>query len=297
MYNPEPTDLLVSVLCLYLTARLLVGRRYGRGAAFVLGLALGAGEMVRQFALWTLAVVVLAFVAAFIWRRSETAAACGHACARARRLRARRGAVVRVSRRHLRECDLRPSARRQAALRAAARAASTSTRPCPTLFTHPYRPHFVNLAVPQTYADMWGDWYGVFEWSYKDRAVPPPATRGWLSAQMIFGLVPTALAIIGWLVLLARSLIERRPERLVVALLPLAGIAGYLYFTVSYPTPDGDVLKPTYMLSTLGAWALGFGLLVDRLGARRPRLVAVTLAVTAVLLLPFVLYKGAAGWL
>ena len=85
-------------------------------------------------------------------------------------------------------------------------------------------------------------------------------------------------------------------SRLLVALLPLAGIAGYLYFTVSYPTRDGDVLKPTYMLSTLGAWALCFGLLADRLGARWPRLVAVALGVTAALVLPFVVYKGVVGW-
>ena len=52
---------------------------------------------------------------------------------------------------------------------------------------------------------------------------------------------------------------RRDPARLLVSLLPLAGLAGYLYFTVSYPTPDGDVLKPTYMLTTLGAWALCFG--------------------------------------
>src|SRR5439155_8427194 len=71
MYNPEPTDLFVSALCLFLAARVLVGRRYGRGAALGLGLALGAGEMVRQFALWTLAVVVLAFFSALWWRRGE----------------------------------------------------------------------------------------------------------------------------------------------------------------------------------------------------------------------------------
>ena len=101
---------------------------------------------------------------------------------------------------------------------------------------------------------------------------------------MVLGVVPTVLAVLGWLVLLARSLNGRRPERLGVALLPLAGIAGYLYFTVSYPTPDGDVLKPTYMLSTLGAWALCFGFLADRLGGRSRWL----LAATALLMLPFV---------
>jgi hypothetical protein len=45
--------------------------------------------------------------------------------------------------------------------------------------------------------------------------------------------------LFGWLLLLARSARRLRssPALLLVALLPLAGIAGMLYFTVSYPTP------------------------------------------------------------
>jgi hypothetical protein len=114
--------------------------------------------------------------------------------------------------------------------------------------------------------------------------------------QSVLGLVPTAIAIVGWLLLLGRSFRRRLEQHLLVALLPLAGIAGYLYFTVSYPTPDGDVLKPTYMLSTLGAWALCFGWLADRMGTRSPRLVAGGLGVLAALVLPFLVYKGAVGW-
>ena len=61
MFNPEPTDLFVSTLCLYLAARILVRRRFDVARRrSCLGLALGGGEMVRQFSLWTLAVVVLA---------------------------------------------------------------------------------------------------------------------------------------------------------------------------------------------------------------------------------------------
>ena len=45
-----------------------------------------------------------------------------------------------------------------------------------------------------------------------------------------------------------------------------------LYFTVSYPTPDGDVIKATYMLTTVPAWALCFGYGLDSVLERRPRL-------------------------
>jgi hypothetical protein len=154
----------------------------------------------------------------------------------------------------------------------------------------------VNLAGPETYADLWGDWYGVFQWSKAAEAKPSPVRNGWLILQNVLGIVPTLLALVGWLWLLARSLRRLDAARLLVALLPLAGIAGYLFFTVSYPTPDGDVLKPTYMLTTLGAWALCFAWLATKLGERRPRLVFGTLAVIALLDLPFVIYKGAMGF-
>ncbi|HEY8315521.1 MAG TPA: hypothetical protein VIG35_01555, partial [Gaiellaceae bacterium] len=269
MYNPETIDMFVSALCLYLTARLLVGRRYGRGAALGLGVALGAGEMVRQFSLWTLAVVVLAFLFA-LWVRHEE-----------------RLAVVRTLALVLVGCAV--IAGPWYGYRAANYGNAVFDRPhvhkplwerrparfyvdpgLPDVFSRPYRPYLANLAVPQTYSDIWGDWYGVFSWSHRTEAKPPPATNAWLTTQMVLGIVPTALAIVGWLALLGRSIWRRRPERLLVGLLPLAGIAGYLYFTVSYPTPDGDVLKPTYMLSTMGAWALSFGWLADRLAGRSP---------------------------
>jgi hypothetical protein len=74
------------------------------------------------------------------------------------------------------------------------------------------------------------------------------------------------------------------------ALLPLLGILGYLYFTASYPTRDGDVLKATYMLSTTTGWALGFGYALDRLRGRWFPIAVVVLAVSVAVELPFLLY-------
>jgi Dolichyl-phosphate-mannose-protein mannosyltransferase len=294
MFNPEPTDLLVSVLCLYLAARILAGRRFGTGAALGLGVALGAGQMVRQFALWTLATVVLAFVAAIWWRPAErratlrslglALAACALIAGPWYGYRAANYSNAIFDRPHV----AKPLWER--------RPASFYVDPgLPDVFSRPYRPHMANLAWPQTYTDMWGDWYGVFAWK-RAGGPPAPATDGWLVLQNIAGLVPTALAIVGWLWLLVRSLRRREPPRLLVGLLPLAGLAGYLYFTVSYPVPDGDVLKPTYMLSTLGAWAICFGWAVDRAAARAPKVVAAGLGVLALVDLPFVIYRGALGF-
>ena len=294
MFNPEPTDLFVSVLCLYLAARALVRRRYGRWSAIGLGVALGAGEMVRQFALWTLAVVVLAFAAA-LWRRPDerrrlartlalALATCAVVAGPWYGYRTANYANAVFDRPHIHKplWDRRP--------------ASFYVDPgVPAVFTRPYRPHLVNLAWPQTYSDMWGDWYGVFAWKHAVGENTPGRVTGWLTLQSALGLVPTSLAIAGWLVLLVAALRRLDGARLLVALLPLAGLAGYLFFTVSYPTRDGDVLKPTYMLSTLGAWALCFGWLVDRLRAYVPALVVV-LAVLALADLPFLVYRGALGF-
>ena len=294
MFNPEPTDLFVSTLCLFLAARILLRRGYGWRAAVSLGLALGCGEMVRQFSLWTLAVVVLAYVAALWWRGHER-----HALVSSLAVALAATAVVALPWYVYRAIHYanpifdRPQVAKPLWDRRPLRFYVDPG--LPDLFTKPYRPNMVNLAWPETYADMWGDWYGVFAWDYETHPRPSPLRNAWLIVQNGLGLVPTALAIGGWLLLLAGSLRRRDAPRLLVALLPLAGLVGYLYFTVSFPTKDGDVLKPTYMLSTLGAWALCFGWLATRLGERRPRLVAGTLIVLALLDLPFVIYKGAAG--
>jgi hypothetical protein len=295
MFNPEPTDLFVSTLCLYLAARILVRRSYRWRPALALGVALGCGQMVRQFSLWTLAVVVLAFLAA-LWARPVERPALTRSVVvaiAATAVIALPWYVYRATHYGNPVFD-RPHSSKPLWER---RPASFYVDPgLPDAFSRPYRPHLANLAWPETYSDIWGDWYGVFAWSRETHTRPSAARNGWLAFQNVLGLVPTMLALAGWLALLARSLRRREPTRLLVALLPLAGLAGYLYFTVSYPTPDGDVLKPTYMLTTLGAWALCFGWLASLAGDRRPRLVAGGLAFLALLDLPFVVYKGAVGF-
>ena len=82
----------------------------------------------------------------------------------------------------------------------------------------------------------------------------------------------------------------RSPRRLAVALVPGLGILVYLYFAVSYPTSDGDVLKASYMLSTTAAWGLAFGYALERLRGRAWLVVLALLAVAALAELPFLVY-------
>jgi hypothetical protein len=229
--------------------------------------------MIRQFALWTLAVVVIAFVVA---RRREIVLALA-VCA----VIALPWYVYRAQHYGNAVFDRPQSSKPLWERRPASFYFGTGL---PDVFTQPYRPHMVNRVWPQTYSDLWGDWYGVFAWSSKN-VRPSSAVNGWLVEQNVLGLLPAALAIGGWLALLVRR------RDLLVSLLPLAGLAGYLYFTVSFPTPDGDVIKPMYLLTTLGAWALCFGWAAELF----PRLRA-ALAALAVLDLAFVVYKGGVGW-
>jgi hypothetical protein len=144
----------------------------------------------------------------------------------------------------------------------------------PDVFTEPRRPNFVNEAIPTTYSEVWGDYFGVW--------------RGSREIQGLLGLLPTLLAVAGWIVLLIRS--RRIPARLPVAVLPGLAILGYLYFTISYPTPDGDVLKASYMLTAAPAWALAFGYALCGLPDRLRLAAASVLAASALASLPFLLY-------
>ncbi len=291
MFNPEPTDLLLSALCAFLAARILVGGRSGARAAAGLGAALGASLMVRQFGLYTLAVVVLAWLAALARERrpplrslAVALAVCAVVAAPWYAYRTIHYANPIFDRPH----SAKPFFERRPA-------SFYLGSGLPEVFTAAHRPRFANEVWPQTYVDIWGDWYGVFAWS-SAAGSPSVAARAWLGVQNAVGILPTLLALVGWLWLLGRSLSRFDGARLLPALMPLAGLAGYLYFAIGYPTPDGDVIKPVFMLSTLWAWALCFAWGASKLGRRLPRLLPWALGLLALVDLPFVVYRGAVGF-
>lgn len=298
MFHPEMLSLFFSTLALVLAARMIATRDYRLRHAAALGLVLGAGQLVRAFSLWTFAVVVLTFGAVALAQagvRRRALAALGVAVAAAAVLAG--PWYVHQAAKYGDPVFSRPQ---QPLPLWERRPLSFYADPAlPEVITRPYRPHFVNRFVPQLYADAWGDWFGVFRWN-SFHGPPSEAERRDLTVQSVVGIVPTLLALAGWLGLLAGALRRPgdRPERLLAALLPLAGIAGMLYFAVAYPTPDGDVIKATYMLTTAPAWALCFGLALDRVLARRRRLgivLAVLLAAGALVSLRFSLYSGLLG--
>ena len=264
MFHPEPLSMLLTAVALLLAARMLGRPDYRWQLAVATGVALGLGQLVRAFSLWTFAAVVLACLVARAWRPLVLVVVA---------------AAIVASPWYIRQAVKygdpvfdRPTPHE----------AIWERRPAsfyvglglPEVFTDPMRPHFRNEAIPTTYSEVWGDYFG--------------AWRGSRERQSFLGLLPSLLALAGWVVLLARSL--RVPARLPVAVLPGLALLGYLYFTVSYPTRDGDVLKASYMLTAAPAWALAFGYAVDRLPPR-VRLAAVAVLIASALAsLPFLLY-------
>jgi hypothetical protein len=264
MFHPEPLSMLLSAVALLLATRMLGRRDYRWQLAVATGLALGLGQLVRAFSLWTFAAVVIAFAVVRAWRPLVLVVVATAVVAAPWYIRQAikyGNPVFDRPTPHEAIWDRRP-------------ASFYVGLGLPEVFTDPFRPHFRNEAVPTTYSEVWGDYFGVW--------------RGNRSLQCFLGLLPTVLALVGWILLLTRSV--RAPPRLAVALLPGLGLLGYLYFTISYPTPDGDVLKASYMLTTAPAWALAFGYALDRLPRRTRPVVAAVLAASALAALPFLVY-------
>jgi hypothetical protein len=264
MFHPEPLSMLLTAVALLLAARMLRRRDLRWQLTVATGVALGLGQLVRAFSLWTFAAVVIALAVGRAWRPLGVVVVATAVVASPW--------YIRQAIKYGNPVFDRPTPREAVWDRRPAR--FYVGLGLPEVFTDPFRPSFRNEAIPTTYSEVWGDYFGVW--------------RGSRRRQSFLGLLPTLLAVAGWLLLLARSL--RAPPRLAAALLPGLGLLGYLYFTVSYPTPDGDVLKASYMLTTAPAWALAFGYALDRLPHRARLVAAVVLAASALAALPFLLY-------
>ena len=136
----------------------------------------------------------------------------------------------------------------------------------PQVFTTPWRSNFKNQAASETYVDIWGDWFASFAWSpYSGK--PLPAAQRILKDQSYIGVVPTLLALAGWLGLLYVAL-RRKRALAPLALVPLFAVGGYLYRSYVALSHDGDVLKAVYAVNTAPVWALCFGLATAWLASR-----------------------------
>ena len=304
MFHPQPLVAFLAMLALVLCARMLRDRRYGVGAALVLGLLVGAGQLVRSVGLWTLGVVCIALLAAAIAQRAE----------RRRALRAFVivGVVgmlvalpwyVYLQTRYSNPVFGRTSAPATIAVgpglapgRSAApepyRLVAAAPQPrfssqrlwfyvdpgLPDVITAPQRARLAPGFWSILYSDTWGDYFGVWAWGSIQKPMTP-SIENRLTVQAIVGVLPTFLAVAGLFALagLAVARLRSRPELLLVPLMPLVALAGTLYYARSYPSLDGDTVKALFLLPALPTLAACFGFAVETLG-RRSRATAIVLA-------------------
>lgn len=308
MFHPQPLVALLGTLALVLAARMLSARRYGLGSAVVLGLAVGAGQLVRSVGIWTLGVVCFALLVAAIARPAERRAAV-----RALVVVGVVGVLVALpwyvylQTRYSNPIFGRTTAPsstvvapnivpgRSAApvpfrLVAAAAAAAAPTLPSkrlwfyvdpglPETITAPHRAKLAPAFWPILFADTWGDYFGIWKWGSVQKPLTP-AIENRLTVQTAVGVLPTFLAAAGLLALagLAVARVRSSPELLLIPLMPLVALAGTLYYAYSYPTVDGDTVKALFFLPAVPSLAMCFGFAVETIG-RRSRWLAVALAV------------------
>ena len=194
MFHPEPLSMLLTTVALLLAARMLVRRDFRPLPAIALGIALGAGQLVRAFSLWTFAAVVIAFaVAAFLRYAERRTVLTGLAVVVAACAAVASPWYIRQAIHYGNPVFDRPTEDRPIWER----------RPSsfyfglglPQVFTDPVRPNFVNEALPTTYSDLWGDYFGVFGWDAAH--APTPRQHDELRQQSELGLLPTLLALAG----------------------------------------------------------------------------------------------------
>jgi hypothetical protein len=288
MFHPATMALFLCTLALWCCVRTFADRRF----AVALGIALGLAQLVLASALWVVGATAIALAVGRRWRSLAVALVLA--------------ALIPMPwyvHQQLTYSGLAPFPRPATPQARTGGVESGKPKPIferrparfyvdpgvPDVITHPYTPHFRNLALPTTYAELWGDYFGVWVWKAGTGIGKPSAgARRELTVQSLVGLLPTLLAVAGWAAFLLAS--RRSPSRLALALLPLLGLLGYLYFVVAYPTRDGDVLKASYMLTTTAGWALGFGYAFERLRGRAWLVVVAVLAVCAAAEIPFLVY-------
>ena len=292
MFHPEPLEMLLTAGALVLLALMLRFRRYTWPLAVALGAVLGAGQLVRAWSLWVLAVSVVVLIAVALTDRDL------------------RGRALRVLGIAVATAVLVPSpwyahqalhysnpvfdqpqprefllARRPVAFYVDGR--------FPDVVVRPWRDRFNDRFLPVFYTETWGDYFGFWSWG-SARGERTDAIDSELARQSLLGLLPTGIAIAGVIALLALAIARPRedPARLIAALPPLAATAAVLYFAVAYPTNDGDTIKGTYALAAVPALAVSFGFAFDRLAQRRVVGVVLTaaLVISALAMLPFLVW-------
>ena len=290
MFHPQPLAMFLATLAVFLTTRLVQRGSYGWWLTIALGVVVGAGQLVRSAGLWAFGVAVLALLGAAI-ARPDT------------RRRAIRSLVVvfgvgllvplpwylYLNSNYGNPIFGRSSnaiAPTQSVLPGRPQIQPASIVPpialarplsyylgsgLPETITDPHRGVLEPQFLPILYAETWGDYFGIWSWGAgTPRPEMSPSLNRRLVVQSVVGIVPTFVAIAGFLALLALALSRmcEKAELLAVALMPLAAFAAVAYYASKYVSPDGDTIKALFILPAIPCLAICLGFLGDAIFAR-----------------------------
>jgi len=282
MFYPETLNMFVSTLAVTLATWMIRYRRYGVKELVALAVLLGAGELIRSSSVFTLVGVILAVAIAFLAGRMDRRSTIRALLIGVAAL------VVIVGPWYVRQAvkyhtaapiNVVPGFAQQMLHPNGGYVGQEGgpshyfNLPLLELYRAPVREHYMNEAIPTTYAELWDDWLGRFAWN-----PGLPITGHQLRVmrdQILIGVLPTLMAVGGWIWLLWTG-VRRRRELLPIALVTLIAVIGYLYRSYASASNDGDTLKAAYLLITAPMWALGFGVAFERLTRNRWALIGLT---------------------
>ena len=279
MFHPQPLAMLLSLLAFWITATMIVRRDYRLRYWAALALTLAGAQLVRSVSLWVVGVVVIALVAAAVAQPEQ-------------RRRIRNALAISALAMvllplpwyiHLQSTGGNAVLGRGMSVLSFQNpwpAAFYVDSGLPNVITHPQRAGVEPQFFPLLYTETWGDYFGIWSWNPPRPDLSPQIDRR-LALQSVVGLPLTALALAGWLALAALTASRWReaPERIILALAPLAGLAAVLYYATREFRADGDTVKALFLLPAVPFWALSFGFAVDVLVERSRRVGVAVLAV------------------
>ncbi len=280
MFHPEPLGMLITAGALLVLAHMVRARAYSWKFAVPLGLLLGAGQLVRAWSLWMVAVATIVLVAAALGDRSVRRSALG-ATAIALVLAAIVPApwYVHQATHYSNPVFDRPHedefllARRPLAFYVDAR--------FPDIIRQPWQGAFNDRFLPVFYAETWGDYFGIWSWGPGRGTEPMRSTlRSRVSPRSASSPRPLRSPDC-WRSSGSRShVLARIPHGWSPRCHPYLHSCLVLYLAVAYPTSDGDTIKGTYALAAVPAFGLCFGFAVDVVS--RHRIVGIALAIALV---------------
>ncbi len=290
MFHPQPLAMLLSLLAFTATAWMIARRDYRLRLWAALALSLAGAQLVRSVTLWVVGVVLVALVLAAVAQPEH---------------RRRIGTALAASALAMVLLPLPWYLHNQSAGgdaifgRGISLISLESPWPAefyfdpdlPDVIAHPQRSELEVGLVPILYAETWGDFFGIWSWGAARHELTAGVDRR-LALQSIVGLPLTALALAGWFAFaaLTASRWRQAPERIILALAPLVGLAAVVYYATRSYRSDGDTVKALFLLPAVPFWALSFGFAVDVLVERSRRLGFVVLPILALCLLVSLAY-------